>query len=189
MGLQEQHNILNLFLFNPALLNLIDSFRSDARNFGQTVRRVVKHIKRLFTESLDDSASVHRANAFNQAAPQIFLNPVYRRRQGLLTFLETELLPVLRIILPETVEIKHRANMGFRHHADGSNDVRIALGRDFDYRVTVLVVVVCDSFNDAVYFFHDVKEYDTLKSTNMTLALFYLAMLLFQQIHPKILVV
>ena len=103
MGLQKQHDILYFLLLNPALLDFIDSFRPDARDFGQAVRSVIKHIQGLLTENLNYPASVNRAYAFDKTAAEIFLNPINRRRQSLLTALEAELLSVLRIILPEAV--------------------------------------------------------------------------------------
>ena len=87
MGLQEKHDIPDLFLGLPLGKNPGRPLFPDALNFAEAVRIGFDHFQRLVPESLDDPPGHLRPHPFDQAGTEVFLNPQRCGRERLFPFL------------------------------------------------------------------------------------------------------
>ena len=112
------------------------------------------HLQRVFAEGLDDPAGKLRPDSPDQPASQIFLDPVNRRRKGLLESFQGELTAVLRVDLPVSLQLQDASHMNLRHEADHGDQVPEPLCPATDHRVAVLLIMIGDALHDTAKLFH-----------------------------------
>ena len=74
VGVQEDHDLPNRPLLLPCLLDAPPAFGTDAADFLQLRRGFFNHRQDLLAEFLDHLLRVHRADALDHSAAQIFLD-------------------------------------------------------------------------------------------------------------------
>ena len=65
MALQKEHDILDLLLLLPALLNPFYADLPYPFHRNEFIRRILNHIQRILSELLDDPLCKLRSDAFN----------------------------------------------------------------------------------------------------------------------------
>ena len=148
MPLQKKHDVLDLLLLLPTLLDPLHPHSADALHFDQSLRVFLYHIQRIFAKFLHNAPCELRPHTLDQAGPKIFLDAIDRSRQGFFKFLHGKLAAVFGVHLPEALQGKHRTYMRFRHDADYSHQILGTLDGTFEHRITVVGVLVCNSFYD-----------------------------------------
>ena len=154
VALQEEHDVLDLLLLQPALFDPLHTHLADAGHLQQQIRILLDHVQRLRPELPYDAAGELRAHALDQTAAEILLNAVDRRRQRLLKSLHGKLAAVLAVDPPGTPEIQHASHMHIRHGAHYRHQILIALRPALDDRVAVFRILVSDAFHNAPQMFH-----------------------------------
>ena len=154
MPLQEEHDVLDFLLLDPALFDPFHTDFSDSRDLQQIVRRSLDHFQRILAEFLHDLFGVFWADPLHQPASQIFLYAVNGCRQGLLELLDRELPAVSGVHFPESAQIKNAPDMHIRHLADDRHEVLKVLCPALDDRVSVLGILIRDALDDAPQMFH-----------------------------------
>ena len=154
MSLQEKHDVLDFLLLLPALFDLLDPHFPDPGNRIEPVRVGLDDLKGVLAKFLDDLLRVLRADALDQAAAKVFLDPEYSGRQCLLECLHGELPAVFRIHPPASAKLQNGSHMDIRHGADNGHKVRISLHAALDDRVAVLSILICDSFHYTAKMIH-----------------------------------
>src|SRR5581483_3054071 len=100
MGMEENHDLADDFLFGPRRLDPPTPFRADTFDFLQPGGVVVDNIKNPLAEFSHQLAGVRRANPLNHSAGQVFFNPFARGRWCAPKQLGPELQPKLTILRP-----------------------------------------------------------------------------------------
>ena len=154
MPLQEEHDVLDFLLLDPALFDPFHTDFSDSRDLQQIVRRSLDHFQRILAEFLHDLFGVFWADSLHQPASQIFLYAVNGCRQSLLELLDRELPAVSGVHFPESAQIKNAPDMHIRHLADDRHEVLKVLCPALDDRVSVLGILIRDALDDAPQMFH-----------------------------------
>ena len=115
MALQEEHDVLDLLLLLPALFDPVHANTSDAGHIKQAVRIIFDDVQCISSKLPDDPPCEGRADPLDQAAPQIFFDPVDSRRKRLLKCLHEKLAPIPCIDLPGSAKVQYAPHMDIRH--------------------------------------------------------------------------
>ena len=67
MALQKEHDILDLFLFLPALLNPFYADLPDSFHRNEIIWRILYYVQRILSEFLNNPLCKLRPDAFDQA--------------------------------------------------------------------------------------------------------------------------
>ena len=78
--IKKKHDLPNGFLILPAFNNHPGTMGADTCNCSKHIRCILDDIKHLNTKRLHQLLAIHRANAFNQAGTEIFLNSFFCSR-------------------------------------------------------------------------------------------------------------
>ncbi len=76
MPLQKHHNLLDVFLFLPAIADFLHSFLAETRHFKQTLDVVFDNVDCLKPETAHYCLGVCRADTLYQTAAEVFLNTI-----------------------------------------------------------------------------------------------------------------
>ena len=147
MGLQKQHDLTNLLLVFPGLLDQGDPFCPDPFDFFQTLYLVLDNIKGFFPEFFDDAVRHLGAQAFDHAGTQVSSNAVNGCRHGGSVGMNLELVTIFRVMHPFPFQVQNFSRGGRRDVSDNGNEVPLALHFQFGDRVAILLVGVGDAFN------------------------------------------
>src|SRR6185437_8302893 len=74
-------------------------------HLAQPIRLFVDDRQRLFAEMLDDAARGDRPDATNESGPEVFANPLDRRRKHRAEAGDTKLAPMLRVARPKALKL------------------------------------------------------------------------------------
>ena len=102
-----------------------------------------------------------RSYPFDQAAAEIFFNAEHGGGQGLLKGLRGELSAVLAVHTPVALKCQDGADVNLRHGADDRDQIAVSLGAAFDDGIAVLLVLICNSFNNTAQTLHTVTSRET----------------------------
>ena len=80
MALKKQHDILDLFLFLPAVLDPLHADLPDPFHLDQFVRILFNHIQCILPEFLHDPLCKLWPHTLDQPGTKIFFNTIYSRR-------------------------------------------------------------------------------------------------------------
>ena len=155
MSLKKEHDILDLLLLCPALLNPLHAGLPYAGNRQESVRLLLNDSKRILAEFFYNSFRKFRTDSSDKTAAEVLLNPISCSRQRLLEGLHRELPAVFRIHTPAAANIKNRSDMHLRHRPDHGDKVGIILHTAFDHRISILFILIGNSLNDAPDMFHE----------------------------------
>jgi hypothetical protein len=108
-------------------------------------------------EFLHDALRGHRANAFDQARSQIFLDAFNGGRQHLLAAFGFELFAVLRVGDPLAVQAQRFTRRNLGQIADDTDQIGVTARGQAEHGVAVLGVVVGDAFDEAFEEIHDLR--------------------------------
>ena len=154
MTLQKQHDIPDFLLFLPASCDSIHPQLPDAIHFQELFRILFNDVQGLRTELLHNAVCKLRADAFDQAAAQIFFNSVGRGGHGLFKDRQRELPAVLCIDTPVALQLKDAADMRFGHDADHSHQILKTPGAAAQDGIAVFLVPVGNAFDRAAQLLH-----------------------------------
>ena len=154
MPLQEEHYVLDFLLFHPACLDPLDAELSDPIHLDQSVRIFFDDIQSLRTETLNDPLREFGSYSFDESGAKIFFNTINGGRKSFLIRFNRELPAEFCVHLPETGQRENRADMDLRHGTHNRHKVRMILHPDLDDRVTVLLILICNSFHYTAKMFH-----------------------------------
>ena len=152
--LQKEHDILDLLLLLPALLNPIHAHAPDPGHLKEAVRVFLDDIQRVGAKLLYDPARKTGADPLHETAPEVFLNSVHGCGQRLLEGLHGELAAVFGVDPPGATEVEYAPHMHVRHGTHNSHEVLVALCAAFDDGISVVRILVGDAFYDAAEVFH-----------------------------------
>ena len=155
MTLQKEHDILDLLLLLPALLDPLYADFADPGHFQKTIRILLDHVQRIGSELFYDPSGKLRSDPFYKAASKVFFNAKYRSRQRLLERFHGELPAILRINPPIAAEIQNTSHVHIRHGADYRHQILITLCPALDDRVSIFRILVRDALNHTPQVFHD----------------------------------
>lgn len=127
---------------------------ADPRHVDQRVRVFFDHVERVFPEPLHDLPGELRLDAFYESRAEIFLDAADRRGESLFELLRGELPAIPGVDLSGAVQRQDRADMRFWHESHDSDQVRVALGSALDHGVAVILILICNSLNDAAKMIH-----------------------------------
>ena len=131
MALEKQHDILDLLLLGPALLDPLHPEFPDTRHIKQKIRLMLDHFQRPVSEGVYDLFGKFRTDPLDHAAAQIFFHTVSRGGQSFLKSLHRKLPAIFRVHLPASAQGKHTSHVDLRHGTNHSDKIRIALGPAF----------------------------------------------------------
>ena len=154
MALEKQHDILDLLLLLPAVLNALHANLSDPFHFNQRIRMFLDYIQRILPELLHDPPGKLRPDPFDQPGTEIFFNAIDRRRKRLLKLLHRKLPAVLGIHFPEALQCQHRPHMRIRHDSHNRHQVIVILHGALQHRVAVLCILICNSLYHTAQVLH-----------------------------------
>ena len=100
MPLQEDHDFFDGFLRGPGFFDHRDTLLGDAGNLDQAGAVPLDDVEGFQAEVRHDASGRHRANAFDEAAAQVLLQPCERGRLCFLCGHNLELPPVLWVLTP-----------------------------------------------------------------------------------------
>ena len=129
VALQKQHHLLDRFLFVPGAGDGGGALGADAQHLADALRRMIEHVQRFQAKALDDARGGDRADAFDQAGAEIFLEPFDRGGQHLLALFGFELLAVLRVGDPLALQAQRFAGGDFRQRADDGDEISAGMPR------------------------------------------------------------
>ena len=155
MPLEEEHDVLDLLLFHPALLNALHPDPADAGDVQQPVGRFLDDVQRVGTEGPDDPPGELWPDALDQTAAEILFDPVHGGGKRLLKALDRKLPPVLAVDPPAAPEGKYAAHMDLGHVPDDGDKVLVAPGAALENGVAVLFILIRNAFDHAAELFHD----------------------------------
>src|SRR5260370_130431 len=108
---QKQHDFLDRFLHNPGFLDQSHALLGDSGNLDQTGARVLNDVERLQTEVSHNTPGRYRANALDETAPQVLLQPGERGGLRLLGMHDLELPSICEMLAPETGQAQRLAGL------------------------------------------------------------------------------
>jgi hypothetical protein len=149
VALQEQHDLLDRALLLPGSLNHFDAFARDAFNLAEARNVALDHFESLLFEVFNDTAGRDRADSFDQARAEIFLDTHDCRRSRDRVINHFELIAILWVRSPPP---GHPQTLARRHGGEVSHHGhRLAAPRNFqaEHRVSVLFVVIGHAFDRA----------------------------------------
>ena len=165
MALQEEHDVLDLFLILPAFPDPFHPDFPDSRNLQQTFRRFLDDNQCVLSELPDNRLGKLRPDALDQSGAQIFFNSINGRREGFGEGFHAELPSVLRVHLPVSGQFQNTADMHLRHISNDSNQIVIPFGFALDNRITVCFVLICNALHHAPQPVHSVTSVQPAKSS------------------------
>ena len=148
VALQKEHDVLDVFLLLPTLADLRYTLTSDVRNFVKPFDLRLDDVDGLRSESLDDSPGEPGADALDQSAAEVFFDPVHRGGHRLLPCRGDELAAVAFVHLPFAAAQKDAAHGNLQQVTHERDKVAIALHLDLQHRVSVLGILIGDTFHD-----------------------------------------
>ena len=155
-ALEEDHHLLDRFLFEPGGFDHRDSFAADSAHFGQALGMVVDDVQCFGTEMGDDAFGRHRTDAFDQAAAKVFLDAGHGRGKDRTQADDGELFAILGVQVPVSVELDGFAYVNTDHRAHDRClflPVRQVTGRLFQRQfgdcIAVFFIVEGDALDDA----------------------------------------
>ena len=145
-GLEKQHDIADLALLVPRLLDHRDALFADALHPQKRTRVVLDDLQRLQAEQLHHPLRHHRPDAFDQAAAQILLDGEGGGGLAGVVALDRELPPELPVRRPATLAGQLLSHDRVREVADQRDEIPRPLHRQPPDRIAVLLIVVGDPF-------------------------------------------
>ena len=145
VALQEEHDFLDLFLLFPGGGDACGAFLADARHFAQAIDVSLDDVERLQAEVVHDPPGVDGADAADQAAAEVFAQPLQGRGQlhGVLPHLE--LPAVAGMLNPHAAQSQRLAHARPGQLADDGHFAGLATGDDFGDGVAVLLILEGDA--------------------------------------------
>ena len=155
VALQEEHDVLDLFLLLPAPFDPFHADPSDAAHLQQPIGGLFDDVQSIGAELLHDPSGKLRSDSLHQPAAQILFHAIDRRRKLLLEALHGKLPAVLRVDPPAAAKIEDASHMDIRHGTDHGHQILIRLGPAFDDRVAVFRILIRNAFHNAAQMLHD----------------------------------
>ena len=155
MPLEKEHDVLDLLLFHPALLDALHPDPSDAGDIQQAVGRFLDDVERVGAEGPDDPPGELGPDALDQTAAEILFDPVHGGGERLLKALDGKLPAVPAVDPPAAPEGEHAAHMDLGHVPDDGDKVLVAPGAALENGVAVLFILIGNAFDHAAELFHD----------------------------------
>src|ERR1039457_3154529 len=155
MAVQEQHDFSYLFRFLPCLLNSLPAFRSDPIDGLQFRDPVLDHAQDFGSEPPDQLLGQNRPDALDQAAAEVTLDPLHRRRWHGFHQSGLELKPVLLVANPPALGLQPLPGSYRRQRS--KDCYLVSVSSDFYPKHTeaVFVVVESDALDQAGDFLGD----------------------------------
>ncbi len=153
LGVEEDHDLANDLLFGPGGLDLVAAGRSDALDFAQTDGTVLDDVEDLFAEFVDEFLGILGADALDEAAAEVFLNPLQRSRRGATDQVGLQLEPVFAVAHPMSFGHEPLARIDRRERTDHSGQSPRTLALDADDGEAGLLVVEGHSLDQPCHAF------------------------------------
>lgn len=130
VALQKEHDVLDVFLFLPALTDLRHALASDVGDFVEPFYVGLDDVDGFRSEPLDDGPGEPRADALDQSAAEVFLDAVHRGGHRLLPRRGDELAAVAFVHLPLAAAQKNTPHRNLQQVTHERNEVAVALHPD-----------------------------------------------------------
>src|SRR5271166_1389762 len=155
MAVKEQHDLSYLFRSLPCLLNSLPPFRSDPIDGLQFRDPVLDHAQDFGSEPPDQLLGQNRPDALDQAAAEVTLDSLHRRRRHGFHQPGLELKPVLFVSNPPALGLQPLPGSYGRQRS--KDCYLVAVSSDFYPKHTeaVFVVVESDALDQAGDFLGD----------------------------------
>src|SRR5271166_5969625 len=155
MAVQKQHDFSYLFRFLPCLLNSPPAFRPYPMDGLQFRDPILNHAQDFGSEPPDELLGQNRADAFDQAAAQVSLDPFHRRRRHGFHQAGLELEPVLFVSNPPALGLQPLPGSYGRQRSKDRYLVAVPPDSYPDHTEAGFVVVESDALDQARDFLGD----------------------------------
>ena len=149
VAVQEQHDLPDHLLLGPARDHSLSALRTDPGHLTQAARLLLDDFEHGFGEGSDQLLRVDRPDAADHAGPEIFLDPLDRRRRRRLEERRLELDAVRAVVDPSPARLDELAGRDHRGVAEDSDQVALTPGLDLQNAEPVLVVMEGDALDQA----------------------------------------
>ena len=144
MGLEEEHDLLDLSLLEPCLGDALAPDRSDPGDLGQAFRFLIDDLQGGEPELFDQPGRHHLADPAHQAGTKIALDADQGRRLHGHVGLDPELLAVLPVAYPAPAELDRLSGLDAEEIPDRGHRLAPARDRHPDHGPAVVLVGVDD---------------------------------------------
>jgi hypothetical protein len=128
--MKKDHDLAHDLLHGPRRFNLASALRTNAFNLLQPARTIFDDIENLFAKLCDQFRRVNRADASDQAAAEVLLDPFVRGRGCAPHQFRAELPAKLTVVNPATFCRQPFAGIGGGKRSDNRNELAMAFGFD-----------------------------------------------------------
>ena len=155
MPLEKEHDVFDLLLLDPALLDALDPDPADPGNIQQAVGLLLNDVQGIRAEDPDDPGSELGSDPLDQTAAEILFDPVDGGGERLLKAFDGELPAILAVDAPASAEREHAAHMDLRHVPDDGDKILPAAGAALENGIAVLLILIGDAFDHTTKLFQD----------------------------------
>ena len=152
MSLQEEHDVLDVLLLRPALLDLFHAFLTDSFHLIEALDVVFNHVDGFSAELGDNETRETRSDAFDQTAAEIFFYAVGGGRHHLLPTFTLKLLPETRS-LPIALTLQNGPHTDAEEVTDHGDEGLIVRRTDAQDGIARLCTLEGDVFHHATHRF------------------------------------
>ena len=147
IAVQEQHDLADHLLLGPAPDDPLGALRADAGHLAQAARLLLDDFEHALAEGSDQLPRIDRPDAADRAGPEVFLDPLDRRRR--LGFEERcpELDAARAVVDPGPARLDELAGRDHPRMAKDGDQVTLAAGFDLQKTKPVVLVVEGDTLD------------------------------------------
>ena len=148
VGLQEDHDLPQGLLVIPGGLDRLRPSRADAVDLAEAARLVRDDVESAHAEPRDDLVGVRLADAFDQAAAEVFADAVDRGGEARTEGAHAQLRAVRRMAFPMSADVDRLAALQAGHVAE-DDDLLAGFRRELRDREMRLLVEPQDALDHA----------------------------------------
>src|SRR4029077_16143424 len=149
VGMQENHDVPDRLLLGPCSFDLLATRRPDSIHLFKFDSVVVNDREDFLAEFLHQLFCVDWADAFDQAAGEVFFNPLSRFRRARLDERGSKLQPVLFVLHPVALSRNPLARVDARKRSYHSHQFPVALHLYSQHRKSCLFAVEGDALDQS----------------------------------------